>query len=105
MARYQLTKSYFGPTATSSTPSLHPQNSIIEQADDAPCSLYWLPLDAAAEAAIAREQQAQLQKRGGPFWSMIGDTPLPHGVGGTSERVGGPPPNWPPATTSAAATG
>jgi hypothetical protein len=100
MARYEVASplGYYGATATSSTPILHAKGEIIEMRDDAPCSLYWLPRDAAAESAIAREQERQLQKRGGlTGWSAWGGC-LPHGTGGVRERTDGGPPveNWPP---------
>ena len=102
MARYRVAGpiGYFGPTATSSTPMLHERGSIIVMADDGACSLYWIPLDASAQAAIARQQQYELQKRGGHTgWSAWGGC-LPHGVGAGAEKTDGGPPvqNWPPPT-------
>jgi hypothetical protein len=75
MAKYRIAGpiGYFGPTAASSAHLLHPQNSIIELADDAPCSLYWIALDDPAKAAIAREQERQQKLRGGwTGWSAWG---------------------------------
>jgi hypothetical protein len=103
MARYKVASplGYFGPTGPNSSPSLHPQNSIIELADDAPCSLYWIALDAAAAAAIAREQARQAGLRQNwtkpENWSAWGGC-LPHGTGAVAERTDGGPPteNWPP---------
>ena len=103
MARYKIAGpiGYFGPTAASSAHLMHPQNSVIELADDAPCSLYWIPIDDAAKAAIAREQarHAGLRKNWTKpeNWSAFGNC-LPHGIGGApQERTdGGPPENWPP---------
>jgi hypothetical protein len=99
MAKYRIAGpiGYFGPAAG---PTLHPAGSIIEIADDAPCSLYWIALDDPAKAAIAREQQRQQQLRGSgrTGWSAWGGC-LPHGVGGMpQERTDGGPPteNWPP---------
>jgi hypothetical protein len=91
LARYQVTGlGYFGPTANSAAPMLHPPGSIIEMADDGPCSLYWLPIDEAANAAIARQQQLELRKRGGNTnWSVWGSC-MPHGDGTP------PAENWPP---------
>jgi hypothetical protein len=105
MAKYRVAGpiGYFGPTATSSTPMLHPRDSVIQMPDDGPCSLYWLPLDAAAEAAIARQQANDLQKRGGRTeWSAWGGC-MPHGVGGVAELTDGGPPseNWPPPNDGA----
>jgi hypothetical protein len=100
MARYQLTKPYFGPTATSSTPIHYPRDAIIDMPDDAPANLYWLPLDGAAEAAIAAEQARQAELRKGwtnpQNWGAWGGC-LPHGTGGVAERTDGGPPveNWP----------
>ena len=100
MALYKvMSQAYFGPVRNCAMHSLHPLGSIIEMADDARPSLYWLPLDAEAEAAIKAEQERQAQIRGGtaPDWSAWGGC-LPHGVGGVSGRTDGGPPieNWPP---------
>jgi hypothetical protein len=100
MARYQVAGpiGYFGPTATSSTPTLHPAGEIITMADDFAPSLYWLPIDAAANAATAREQARQFRKRGGDTNSSAWGNCLPHGIGATAETTDGGPPleNWPP---------
>jgi hypothetical protein len=95
MARYQLTKPYFGPTRTCSTPVFHPRDAIIDMDDAAPANLYWIALDVAAEQAIAAEQQRQANLRKGwsdpTAWSAWGPC-MPH--------LDGAPPleNWPPAT-------
>jgi hypothetical protein len=92
VARYQLTRPYFGPTATSAAHTMHPTGEIIEMPDTAQASLYWLALDVAAEQAIAAEQQRQVNLRKGwsdpASWSAWLPC-MPH--------LDGPPPlqNWP----------
>src|SRR5262245_43720049 len=106
MARYQVESplGYFGPTATSSTPSLHPRGSIIDMPDAAAASLYWNALDPSAAGQSAAEQARQAEVRRGwtnpDYWSAWGGC-MPHGVGGVAERTDGGPPtqNWPPPTT------